>query len=184
MIEKLLDILIKFSYLDLIFLIFLILNSIIALRIGFVLSLLSFMKWILSIVCIKLLLPKITPYTENIIKSEFMHDIIFGSIIFIFSIFFIILISKGLAKTMSWTGLGNIDKFFGFLFGFLKGYVYFILIFSLINFIHPYNKWNNSYNSGKFFDSILWGNNFLEENLPKRYEYIEKSKENVDKLSK
>jgi len=40
------------------------------------------------------------------------------------------------------------------------------------------------YNEGKFFTSIVWGQEFLTENLPKRYEYIEKSKENVDKITK
>ena len=41
-----------------------------------------------------------------------------------------------------------------------------------------------TFNDGRFFKSIVWGQKFLEENLPKRYEYIEKSKENVDKITK
>jgi len=184
MIENFLNILKNFSILDFIFILFLIFNSLIGLQNGFVLSLLSFLKWILSLISTKIFLPYLTYYTKNLIQTEFTHDLIFGSIIFFLSLFFIILISKGLKKTMTWTGLGNVDKLFGFIFGFFKGYVYFVLIFSLTNFIHPYNKWNIELNSGKFFNSIVTGVNFLEENLSRRYEYIEKSKENVDKISK
>ena len=109
---------------------------------------------------------------------------LFGSIIFILSLFLIILVSKGLKRTVSWTGFGSVDKFFGFIFGFLKGYVYFVSIFTLLNFMHPYTRWSSSLNDGKLFESIIWGQKFLEENLPKRYEYIEKSKENVGKITK
>jgi membrane protein required for colicin V production len=87
-------------------------------------------------------------------------------------------------KTMSWTGLGGVDKFFGFVFGFLKGYVYFVSIFTFLHFVHPFPKWSSNLNEGKFFTSIVWGQEFLTENLPKRYEYIERSKENVDKITK
>ena len=166
-----------FSTIDFIFIFFLILNSFLSLKNGFVLSLLSFLKWILSIIAVKIFLPIATPYTENIIESEFTHDMVFGGIIFIITLFIIILISKGMKKTMSWTGLGGVDKFFGFIFGFVKGYVYFVSIF-------PFPKWGANLNEGKFFTSIVWGQEFLAENLPKRYEYIEKSKENVDKITK
>ena len=182
--DKFLDYIHVFSTIDFIFVFFSILNSLWSLKNGFVLSLLSFLKWILSIVAVKIFLPLITPYTENIIESEFAHDIVFGGIIFVIILFLIILISKGMKKTMSWSGLGGVDKFFGFIFGFAKGYVYFISIFSFLHFVHPYPKWSSNLNEGKFFKSIVWGQEFFAENLPKRYEYIEKSKENVDKITK
>jgi membrane protein required for colicin V production len=182
--DNFLDFIEIFSTIDLFFIFFLIFNSFLSLKNGFVLSLLSFLKWTLSIVSIKIFLPLITPYTENIIESEFAHDMVFGAIIFIITLFITILISKGVKKTMSWTGLGGVDKFFGFIFGFLKGYVYFVSIFTFLHFIHPFPKWSSNLNEGKFFTSIVWGQEFLTENLPKRYEYIEKSKENVDKITK
>jgi len=182
--DNFLDFIEVFSTIDFIFIFFLILNSFLSLKNGFVLSLLSFLKWILSIIAVKIFLPIATLYTENIIESEFTHDMVFGSIIFIIFLFLTILISKGMKKTMSWTGLGGVDKFFGFVFGFVKGYVYFVSIFTFLNFVHPFSKWNSNLNEGKFFTSIVWGQEFLTENLPKRYEYIEKSKENVDKITK
>ena len=104
----------NFSVIDYIFLLFIIFFACLGLNKGFVLSLLSFLKWIVAFVSVKILLPIITPYTENIIKSEFAHDAVVGIVIFIISIFLIMLIMKGMKKTMSWTGLGAIDKFFGF----------------------------------------------------------------------
>ena len=174
--DNFLNLVSNFSIIDYIFLLFVIFFAFLGLKKGFVLSLLSFLKWIVAFILVKILLPIITPYTENIIKSEFAHDAIIGTIIFILSIFFIMLIMKGIKKTMSWTGLGPIDKLFGFIFGFFKGYAYFIALYSIINFLHPSDRWSNNFNNGKFINLIINGKNFLEENLPKRYEYIDKSK--------
>ena len=182
--DSFLNLISNFSIIDYIFLLFIIFFAFLGLNKGFVLSLLSFLKWIVAFILVKMLLPITTPYTENIIKSEFAHDAVVGTIIFILSIFLIMLIMKGIKKTMSWTGLGPIDKFFGFIFGFFKGYAYFIAIYSIINFIHPSNKWSNNFNSGKFISLIVTGKDFLEENLPKRYEYMDKSKKNVEKITK
>ena len=182
--DNFLDLLSNFSIIDYIFLSFVFFFAFLGLNNGFVLTLLSFLKWIVAFILVKILLPIVTPYTENIIKSEFTNDLIVGTIIFILSIFLIMLIMKGIKKTMSWTGLGPIDKFFGFIFGFFKGYVYFIALYSIINFMHPSDRWSNSFNKGKFMTFIISGQNFLEENLPKRYEYIDKSKKNVEKITK
>ena len=182
--DSFLNLISNFSIIDYIFLLFIIFFAFLGLNKGFVLSLLSFLKWIVAFILVKILLPITTPYTENIIKSEFAHDAVVGTIIFILSIFLIMLIMKGIKKTMSWTGLGPIDKFFGFIFGFFKGYAYFIAIYSIINFIHPSNKWSDNFNNGKFTSLIVTGKDFLEENLPKRYEYMDKSKKNVEKITK
>ena len=182
--DSFLNLISNFSIIDYIFLLFIIFFAFLGLNKGFVLSLLSFLKWVVAFILVKILLPITTPYTENIIKSEFTHDAVVGTIIFILSIFLIMLIMKGIKKTMSWTGLGPIDKFFGFIFGFFKGYAYFIAIYSIINFIHPSNKWSDNFNNGKFTSLIVTGKDFLEENLPKRYEYMDKSKKNVEKITK
>lgn len=173
-----------FSILDLFFLVFLLINSIMGLNNGFILSLLNFLKWVLALIFVKFFLPVITPYTDELISSQFTHDMVFGSIIFLLSIFFIIIVSKGLNKTVNWSGFGNVDKFFGFFFGIIKGYFYFVSIFTIINFIHPSEKWNNSLNNGKFFEIIFYGKNLIITNLPKRYEYLDNGSEKVNKLIK
>ena len=184
MIENFFNLFQNFSNIDIIFLCFLFANALLSLSKGFVLSFLSFLKWIFALIATKFFLPLLSSYTKHLIDSELTHDIIFGSLIFLISIFLIILISKGLKKTISLTGFGSVDNCFGFIFGFLKGYVYFIIIFSFINFFYPYKIWKSSFNTGKFFNSIILGQNFLEENISKRHEYIDKSRENMDKINK
>ena len=65
------------------------------------------------------------------------------------------LINKGLKKTVNWSGMGSIDTLFGFLFGAIKGYIYFIAIFTVINFAHPYERWHDSLNNGIAFGIIF-----------------------------
>ena len=51
--------------------------------------------------------------------SIFTNDLV-GQI---FTLFILIVIGKTLSKTITWTGVGSIDKSFGLLFGVFKGYV-------------------------------------------------------------
>ena len=90
---------------------------------GFSLSLISFMKWILSTVVTIILVPKLQPVVSEYIQSEFINSFGLGIAIFIITLFVIILIGKTLGKAVTWTGVGSIDKVFGFLFGFFKGYI-------------------------------------------------------------
>ena len=87
--DNFLNLINDFSIIDYIFIFFIIFFAFLCFKKGFVLSLLSFLKWIIAYILVKVFLPIITPYTANIIKSEFANDITIGSIIFIISIFLI-----------------------------------------------------------------------------------------------
>ena len=87
---------------------------------GFVLSILSAAKWILAYVVTIYIFPKVKPYVDDIIDNEYVLDIILGVGIFVVIIFLILLINKALSKAVSYSGIGTIDKVFGFLFGFVK----------------------------------------------------------------
>ena len=56
---------------------------------GFSLSLISFMKWVLSTVVTIILVPKLQPSVSNYIESEFVNNMGLGIIIFIFTIIFV-----------------------------------------------------------------------------------------------
>ena len=99
---------------------------------GFSLSLISFMKWILSTVITIIMVPKLQPYVSDYVKSEFINNIGLGAAIFILTLFLTILIGKSLSKAVTWTGVGSIDKGFGFLFGFFKGYIVSVCLFSIL----------------------------------------------------
>jgi len=170
------------TILDIIFIFFIIVNLISGLRNGFVSSLLSFSKWLIAFYGVKILLPILRPYLDGLIESELITDIILGLVIFFLILFITLLIIKGLKKTIKWSGLGSIDTAFGFIFGILKGYIYFVSIFSILSFVHPYEKWPDYLNNGKSVNIIIWGNDLLLDILPHRYEYIDKGTEKLNKL--
>ena len=170
------------TIIDIIFIIFILYNLASGIKNGLIGSLLSFSKWIIAFLAVKYFLPIFRPYVDGILSSEFATDVIIGSFIFFITLFLVLLISKGLKKTVNWSGMGSIDKLFGFIFGAIKGYIYFITIFTVINLAHPYERWHDSLNRGFTFEIIIWGNELVVETFPKRYEYIDKSKEKLEKF--
>ena len=170
------------SLLDVILILFILFNLLSGIKNGFISSLISFSKWIIAFLSVKFLLPILSPYLDDIVPSELMTDIVLGSVIFFITLFIVLLINKGLKKTIKWVGLGSIDTAFGFIFGIVKGYIYFISLFTVINFLHPNDRWPDYLNKGLTFDYIIWGNELMIEAFPKRYEYLDKSREKLDKI--
>ena len=101
---------------DIIFLIFVIYFSTQCFAKGFVLSLFSFLKWILALVITIILVPKIEPYASDFIKNQYISGIGLGISIYILTIFMLIMLGKSLARLFSYTGLGSVDKVFGLFF--------------------------------------------------------------------
>ena len=87
---------------------------------GFMLSLLSFSKWLLALIITIILVPKINPLVQDYLESKFVADIGLGIFIYILSLFVIINIGKAIGKAVRYTGLGSVDKFFGLMFGIFK----------------------------------------------------------------
>ena len=108
------DILSKISFFDLAFVIITILSLIKCTRKGFVLSILSASKWLLAYILTLILFPKAKPYVEDIIDNEYVLDIALGVSIFVVVIFIILLINKGISKTVRYSGLGTLDTFLVF----------------------------------------------------------------------
>ena len=52
---------------------------------GFSLSLILFMKWVLSTIITIILVPKLQPYVSDYIESEFINNVGLGIAIFIFT---------------------------------------------------------------------------------------------------
>ena len=148
---------------------------------GFSLSLISFMKWIISTVVTIILVPKFQPIVSEYIESEFINSIGLGASIFVFTLFIIILIGKSLSRAVTWTGVGPIDKTFGFLFGFFKGYIISICLFSIFNWFYPYQNWGISAEDAFSFDLINKGSEILIEEFPSSKDFID-TKEKIEKI--
>ena len=148
---------------------------------GFTLSLLSTSKWILAIIITIIIVPKLKPWANNFIESDYVIDIGLGIIIFLLAIFIILLIGRGISKVVIYSGLGGLDSFFGFLFGFLKGYILSVILFSLVNWLYPYEKWPMKVEESFSFSYINNGSNYLIKLLPNEENYID-AKEKIEKI--
>ena len=148
---------------------------------GFSLSLISFMKWVISTVITIILVPKLQPLVSEYIQSEFINNLGLGIAIFIFTLFITILIGKTLSKAVTWTGVGSIDKVFGFLFGFFKGYVVSVCLFSILNWFYPYQNWGISAEDAISFNIINKGSKILIEEFPSSEDFID-TKEKIEKI--
>ena len=80
---------------------------------GFVLSILSASKWLLAYVITLILFPKIKPYVKDVIDNQYILDLILGVGIFVVVIFLILIINKGISKTVKYSGIGKVDTVFG-----------------------------------------------------------------------
>jgi len=148
---------------------------------GFSLSLISFMKWIFSTVVTIILVPKFQPIVSEYIESEFINNVGLGAAIFIFTLFLTILIAKTISKAVTWTGVGSIDKIFGFLFGFLKGYIVSVCLFSISNWFYPYQNWGISVEKALTFNLVNKGSEILIEEFPSSEDFID-TKEKIEKI--
>tara|TARA_B100001559_G_C16156663_1_gene464462 strand:+ start:84 stop:629 length:546 start_codon:yes stop_codon:yes gene_type:complete len=171
----------KINLLDIFFLIVLIYNVIQCFLKGFSLSLISFMKWVVSTVVTIILVPKLQPLVSEYIQSEFINNLGLGIAIFIFTLFLTILVGKTFSKAVTWTGVGSVDKIFGFLFGFFKGYVVSICLFSIFNWFYPYQNWGISADDAVSFNLINKGSEILIEEFPSSKDFID-TKEKIEKI--
>ncbi len=179
--EGLLNFLEKVSLFDIIYLIITILSLVKCYKKGFVLSILSASKWLLAYVVTLFLFPKVKPYVEDIIDNEYVLDITLGVCLFIIVIFFILLINKGISKAVTYTGIGGLDKVFGFFFGFLRGYVISVCIFATIDIIYNSDRWPIDLENSLSFQLVEKGSNYLINEFPDKKEY-ENAKEKVQEL--
>jgi len=148
---------------------------------GFSLSLISFMKWVLSTIITIILVPKLQPYVSDYIESEFINNVGLGIAIFIFTLFLLIVIGKALGRAITWTGVGSIDKTFGFIFGIFKGYVVCVCIFTIFNWFYPYKNWGISADRARSFNIIYKGSELLIEEFPSSEDFID-TKEKIEKI--
>ncbi len=148
---------------------------------GFALSFISFMKWVFALVVTIILVPKLQPWVNDYIESEFINNFGIGILVFICTIFLTIIAGKSLSRVVTWTGVGSIDKSFGLLFGFFKGYVVSICLFSILNWFYPYQNWGISAEDAISFDIIKKGSEVLIEEFPSSEDFID-TKDKIEKI--
>ncbi len=176
-----LEIILNINVFDIIFLLILIYSVIQCFIKGFSLSFISFMKWVFALVVTIILVPKIQPWVNDYIESEFINNFGIGIAVFICTIFLTIVAGKSLSRAVTWTGLGSIDKTFGLIFGFFKGYVISICLFSLLNWFYPYQNWGISAEDAISFNLVKKGSEILIDEFPSDEDFID-TKDKIEKI--
>ncbi len=148
---------------------------------GFVLSVLAASKWVLAYVITLFLFPKAKPYVEDIIDNEYILDIALGISLFVVVIFIILLINKGISKAVTYSGLGKLDRIFGFFFGFIKAYVVSVCLFATADIIYDHKKWAINLDWSLTFPWVEKGSNYLIKEFPNEKQYKD-TKEKVQDL--
>ena len=169
------------SSFDLIYIFFTLLSLIKCYRKGFILSILAASKWLLAYVLTLIIFPRVKPFVEGIIDSEYVLDIILGVGIFVIIIFLVLMINKGIGKAVTYSGLGTLDKVFGFFFGFLRSYIICVCIFSTISIIYNYEKWPIDFKKSFTFPYVEKGSNYLIKEFPNEENYND-AKDKVQEL--
>ena len=166
---------------DLFYLIVTILSLIKCSRKGFVLSILAASKWLLAYVLTLITFPKVKPFVNGIIDNEYVLDVFLGVGIFVLIIFIILMINKGIGKAVTYSGLGTLDKVFGFFFGFLRSYIICVCIFSTITIVYNHEKWPLNLDKSFTFSIVEKGSNYLIKEFPNQENYND-AKEKVQEL--
>ncbi len=169
------------SSFDLIYIFFTLLSLIKCSRRGFIVSLFAASKWLLAYVLTLIIFPKIRPFVEGIIDNEYVLDIILGIGIFVIIIFLILMVNKGIGKAITYSGLGTLDKVFGFFFGFLRSYIICVCIFSTVSIIYNHDRWPMNLEKSFTFPYVEKGSNYLIKEFPNEENYND-AKEKVQEL--
>tara|TARA_Y100001970_G_scaffold170933_1_gene208973 strand:+ start:1893 stop:2438 length:546 start_codon:yes stop_codon:yes gene_type:complete len=181
MVDSLLDFYKSISGFDLIYLIITVLSLIRCSSKGFVLSILSASKWLLAYVVTLILFPKIKPFVKDVIDNQYILDLILGVGIFVVVIFLILIINKGISKTVKYSGVGKVDTVFGFFFGFIRAYIVCVCIFATINIFYNHKNWPINTSKSFTFSYVKKGSNYLIKEFPNEKEYKD-AKEKVQDI--
>ena len=96
-------------------------------------------------------------------------------------IFIILMINKGIGKAVTYSGLGTLDKVFGFFFCFLRSYIICVCIFSTITIVYNHEKWPLNLDKSFTFSIVKKGSNYLIKEFPNQENYND-AKEKVQEL--
>ena len=135
----------------------------------------------MSVIATIILVPRLQPWVSNYIESEFINNVGIGIFVFIVTLFVSIVLGKSLGRTVTWTGLGSVDKSFGILFGLFKGYVVAVCFFSLFNWFYSYEKWGISTEKAFSLNILKKGSDLLIEEFP-NYKEIINTKDKIEKI--
>ena len=94
----------------------------------------------------------------------------------------IISIGKAIARAVTYSGMGSVDKSFGLIFGIFKSYIICVCLFSLLNWFYPHTNWPIEIEDTYSFKIIYKGSEFLVDEFPNSKDYYEQTEEKLEKI--
>ena len=149
---------------------------------GFTLSLFSFSKWLISLLITIFSVPRLNPWVQGYIETNYYSDIGLGIFIFIISLFVIINIGRLISSKLKWSGLGGVDRTFGLIFGIFKGGLICVCIFTLVNWFYPHQKWPMETKGTISFERIYDVSKFLVRKFPNSKDYYDETKDKIENI--
>ena len=142
----------QLNNLDVIILIVVAISALIALSRGLIKEVLSIVGWVLGCAAVIYLLPVLTPVAGVYIKNSTMAGI--ATSLFILIVFLVcwILLTGNLVGKVRNSKLGNVDRLLGLFFGILRAFLLVILVYILISWIQPRDKWSETFKESKYFN--------------------------------
>lgn len=142
----------ELNNLDVIILIIVGISALIALSRGLIKEVLSIVGWILACAAVIYLLPILTPIALVYIKSPTMAGIVTSLFILIVFLICWILLTGNLVGKVRNSKLGNIDRLLGLFFGILRACLLVILVYIMVSWIQPKDKWSDTFKESKYFN--------------------------------
>ena len=93
----------------------------------------------------------------------------------------IIYVNKAISKAIVYSGLGSLDKMFGFLFGFIWAYIIAVCIFTTVDIIYNHDKWPIKQDGSITYEWVENGSNYLIKVFPDQEQYKD-AKDKVQEL--
>ena len=149
---------------------------------GFTLSLFSFSKWLISLLITIFSVPRLNPWVQGYIETNYYSDIGLGIFIFIISLFVIINIGRLISSKLKWSDLGGVDRTFGLIFGIFKGGLICVCIFTLANWFYPHQKWPMETKDTISFERIYDVSKFLVRKFPNSKDYYDETKDKIENI--
>ena len=88
---------------------------------GFVHEVFSIVGWIGAIAATLYCVPFVQPYARQFIKTEILADLATGTLIFLFALVVLSILTRSLSSKIKNSALNALDRALGFLFGLIRG---------------------------------------------------------------
>ena len=156
---------------DIIFIIICLVSIFFAIKSGLIKSFFNLAKWIIIIYIIKNIFFYLRPIFDQYIQNQTIADVAIFFLTLIVSYILLSSINRVIIGIIQPKRSRFVDFSLGGLFGLLRGYIIIVLLFSLIDSNIDSKRWPNYLNSGSFFNTVKYGDEFIDT-IPKRIDQL------------